>query len=72
MIDGRAVSGYNRAMLPNDPYILLSALNMKLRDGEYSLEELCETEDVSLEEVTSKLSLIGYTYDEERRAFIAI
>ena len=72
MIDGEAVSGYNRAMLPNDPYMLLSAVNMKLRDGDCSLEELCADEDASLEEVVKKLSSIGYTYDEEKRAFVAL
>ena len=71
MIDGRAVSGYNGAMLPNDPYMLLSAVNMKLRDGNSSLEDLCSDEDASLEEVIKKLSKIGYTYDEKQRKFIS-
>lgn len=59
-------------MLPNDPYMLLSAVNMKLRDGGCSLEELCENEDASLEEVVEKLSSIGYTYNEEQRKFISV
>lgn len=70
MIDGKAVSGYNRVMLPNDPYMLLSAVNMKLRDSDSSLEDLCADEDVSVDEVVKKLSKIGYTYDEKRRVFV--
>lgn len=72
MIDGKRVSGYNRAMLPNDPYMLLSAVNMKLRDGDSSLEELCDNEDASLEEVVAKLQNIGYSYDKEQRKFISV
>ena len=51
--------------------MLLSAVNMKLRDSALSLEELCE-EDVSLEEITEKLERIGYVYDEKSRRFIAM
>ena len=59
-------------MLPSDPYMLLSAVNMKLRDGNSSLEDLCADEDVSLEELVEKLQKIGYSYDEEQRKFISI
>ncbi|MDE6411991.1 MAG: DUF4250 domain-containing protein [Clostridia bacterium] len=59
-------------MLPSDPYMLLSALNMKLRDGDSSLEELCDSEDASLEEVVEKLSSIGYIYNKEQRKFISV
>ena len=72
MIDGRAASGYNRGMLPSDPNMLLSALNMKLRDGNSTLEDLCADEDASLEEVIEKLSSIGYIYNEERRTFTVV
>ena len=58
-------------MLPGDPYMLLSAINMKLRDSALTLDELCEEEDVSFEEITQKLLRIGYVYDETRRMFIA-
>lgn len=52
--------------------MLLSAVNMKLRDGEYSLEELCDNEDASIDEVITKMSSIGYTYNEEQRKFISV
>ena len=72
MIDDCRAAGYNRAMLPSDPYMLLSAINMKLRDGDRSLEALCEDEDTAVEEITAKLVAIGYVYDEKRRAFVAM
>ncbi len=72
MIDARAALLYNGAMLPNDPYILLSAVNMKLRDSDLPLDELCSDEDTSAEEVKGKLAKIGYFYDETRRTFAAM
>ena len=59
-------------MLPNDSYMLLSAINMKLRDSAMTLDELCIEEDASLEEVKEKLLRIGYVYDETRRTFVAM
>ncbi len=70
MIDGRDGFVYNGTMLPKDPYMLLSAVNMKLRDGGFSLKDLCAEEDVSAEEIKEKLGGIGYFYDENRRAFV--
>lgn len=52
--------------------MLLSALNMKLRDGNSTLEDLCADEDASLEEVIEKLLSIGYIYNEERRTFTVV
>ena len=56
-------------MLPNDPIMLLSAVNMKLRDQYASLDVLCEDMDVSKEEITEKLAEVGYTYDAEQNRF---
>lgn len=50
-------------MIPNDPVILLSYINTKLRDTYPNLEELCAGEDVSRVTLEEKLSAIGYTYD---------
>lgn len=52
--------------------MLLSALNMKLRDGNSTFEELCADENASMEEVIEKLAKIGYSYDEGQRKFISI
>ena len=39
-------------MLPQDPMMLLSVINMKLRDQYESLEALCDDKDVSIDENT--------------------
>ena len=56
-------------MLPQDPYILLSYLNMKLRDQYDTLEALCDDLSLSVEEVAEKLSSIGYSYDPTSNQF---
>ncbi|MCR4588437.1 MAG: DUF4250 domain-containing protein [Lachnospiraceae bacterium] len=56
-------------MLPKDPNMLLSMINMKLRDSGKNLEELCEDMDVAVEEVTEPLRQAGYVYDPEHNWF---
>ena len=56
-------------MLPKDPYILLSYVNMKLRNNYSSLAELCEEEGASEDEIVSVLASAGFTYDPEQYAF---
>lgn len=41
--------------LPNDPMMLLSAVNMYLRDRYNSLDELCADLDVERKELEAKL-----------------
>ena len=55
--------------LPNDPFMLLSVINMKLRDNYSSLDELCEDMDVSRAEIEEKLKSAGFEYDESSRSF---
>ena len=57
-------------MLPNDPVMLLSAVNMKLRDVYASLDALCEDLDVSRAELEEKLAAVGYAYDAAQNRFI--
>lgn len=57
-------------MLPKDPIMLLSAVNMKLRDSYASLDALCEDMDVSREELVRTLLDAGYAYDEQKNQFI--
>ena len=57
-------------MLPQDPIILLSVVNTKLRDQYDSLEELCAAEDAEQESLTAKLAVAGYQYSAERNQFI--
>ena len=56
-------------MLPKDPVMLLSAVNMKLRDGFATLDALCEDEGISREELEKKLAEIGYAYDAQNNRF---
>ena len=57
-------------MLPNDPVMLLSVVNTKLRDEYTSLEDLSISEDVKVIELTDKLSSIDYQYDPNTNQFI--
>ena len=56
-------------MIPNDPMILFSYLNTKLRDEYDSLAALCEDLELDEEELIEKLAAIGFSYDEERKRF---
>ena len=59
-------------MLPQDPIILLSYVNMQLRDNYLGLDKLAEGLDLSEEEVkemVGKLEGVGYKYDEEVNQF---
>ena len=49
--------------LPQDPVILLSVINTKLRDFYPSLDQLCKEMEVNKKELTDKLDLIDYAYD---------
>ena len=57
-------------MLPKDPVMLLSFLNLKLRDFYPSLDVLCDDLDLDKGEIEAKLAAIDYHYDGERNQFI--
>lgn len=57
-------------MLPKDPVMLLSFVNLKLRDYYNSLPALCEDLEVSEQELIEKLSSIDYHYDKEKNQFV--
>lgn len=57
-------------MLPQDPMILLSYVNTKLRDEYASLDELCAALDADREELVRKLEGVNYRYSEERNQFV--
>ena len=57
-------------MLPNDPMMLLSVVNTKLRDEYESLDELCDALDESKDEICAKLAAIDYQYDPDQNRFI--
>ncbi len=49
--------------------MLLSMINMKLRDRYPSLEELCEDMDESKSEIEEILDRAGYRYDDGTNQF---
>ncbi len=55
--------------LPQDPTMLLSYINMKLRDYYPTLDMLCEDLNVNRIELENKLRLAGYEYNEELNKF---
>lgn len=57
-------------MLPKDPAMLLSLINMKLRDYYSDLDQLCEDMQVSRGELEARLEQIDYRYDRESNRFV--
>ena len=56
--------------MPNDSAILLSVVNMKLRDFYKDLDTLCDDLEWNRTEMEEKLSKIAYKYDEDRNQFV--
>ncbi|EHJ01809.1 hypothetical protein CDLVIII_5327 [Clostridium sp. DL-VIII] len=52
-----------------DPIILLSMVNMKLRDQYSSLELLCSDLELNKEDIVSRLGEVGYSYVEKENQF---
>ena len=57
-------------MLPQDPMILLSWLNTKLRDEYPSLSLLCEDLQLEQRELEDKLRAVGCRYAPEQNRFV--
>ena len=56
--------------IPEDPYMLLSFINMKLRDGDFeSLSDLCGNLGCDEEEILGKLKTAGFEYLPEINQF---
>ena len=56
--------------LPNDPHMLVSVINMKLRDKYSSLEDLCEDLELDKDALLAKLGAADYEYVESRNQFL--
>lgn len=56
-------------MLPKDPMILFSFINMKLRDQYPSLDELCRAEDIDHKWLVEQLGAVGFEYSAEHNKF---
>ena len=57
-------------MLPNDPMILLSYINTKLRDFYPSLDDLCDDLQEDRAAIEEKLKQVDYVYNEELNRFL--
>lgn len=57
-------------MIPKDPAMLLSFVNLKLRDFYGSLEALCDDLEADEAEITESLASIDYHYDKEKNQFV--
>ncbi len=57
-------------MIPSDPVMLLSFVNLKLRDFYDSLEAMCEDLDISSGEIQEKLASLDYHYDAGKNQFV--
>ena len=56
--------------LPKDPAILVSSVNMLLRDEEFdTLESLCYHFNEDVEKLKTYLHEAGYVYSEEQHQF---
>ena len=55
--------------LPKDPIMLLSVINMKLRDFYPTLEALCDDMDINPEELTDALKAVEAEYMPEINQF---
>ena len=54
---------------PKDPIMLMSWVNMKLRDFYPSLETLCEDLEIDSEELVETLRKAGFEYNSELNKF---
>jgi DNA-binding NtrC family response regulator len=54
---------------PKDPAMLMSWVNMKLRDFYGSLDELCEELEIDRKELEKRLKEAGFEYNQELNKF---
>ena len=57
------------ADFPKDPFMLLSWVNMKLRDFYPSLDALCEDLEIDRKELEELLGGAGFEYNEDQNKF---
>ncbi len=56
--------------IPQDPMMLLSFVNLKLRDFYPTLDAMCEDMDIDKASIIDKLASIDYEYDKELNKFV--
>lgn len=56
--------------IPEDPFMLLSFINMKLRDSDYdSLDDLCKSLDIDKDDLIQRLESAGFEYIDKIKQF---
>ncbi|MBQ8501768.1 MAG: DUF4250 domain-containing protein [Bacteroides sp.] len=55
--------------LPEDPMMLYSFINLKLRDFYPSLDALCDDLQLDADVLKEKLKAVGFEYNPERNRF---
>jgi hypothetical protein len=55
--------------LPEDPFMLLSFINMKLRDCYNCLDSLCDDLNLDRQALEDKLKVAGFEYNEAQNKF---
>ena len=58
--------------IPQDPFILLSFINTKLRDEYKSIDDLCKSLNINRMQLESDLASIDYTYTKEQNRFTQV
>lgn len=56
-------------MLPEDPFILVSFVNTKLRDFYKSLDDFCADQGLDRADLEEKLARAGFQYNAETNRF---
>ena len=56
-------------VLPEDPMILFSFINTKIRDNYASLDELCDDMHISKADLVAKLGSVGFEYNPPQNKF---
>ena len=55
--------------LPNDPMMLFSFINLKLRDYYSSLDDLCTDMDIDKKYLIYKMKSVGFEYNPMQNKF---
>lgn len=57
-------------MIPKDPFMLLSWINMQLRDYYSSLDDLCKAQSLDRRSLEIALASIDFRYDPALNSFV--
>lgn len=52
-----------------DPHLLVGLVNTELRNHADSLDDLCRTHDIEIDQLKARLATADYTYAEPQKQF---